>query len=326
MRTLIGHKRFPIAPRRIPLCALRGLGLAVEEGISLFIGCNHAGAGAALDGHVAHRHAAFHRQITDGFAGEFNDVSCAACRADFADDGENDVFRSGMFGELAIHFHFHVFGFFLDQGLRGKHMLDFRRADAMGQGTKRAMGGGVAIAANDCGAGEREALLRTDNVDDALALVEFVEILNAEVPGVLCQCFHLNAAFFLDNALGAVRRRHVVVDNGQGLFRVAHLAPGQAQAFKGLGARHFMNKMAVNIKQRRAILRLMDEMIVPDLVIKCAGLGHGGCPAKGSDFGRYVALWRGESNGLQPQLNPGNWLYRIMTTSTLHQAARIERK
>ena len=48
-------------------------------------------------------------------------------------------------------------------------MFDFRRADAEGQRAERAMRRSVAVAADDGGARLGEALLRPDDVDDALA-------------------------------------------------------------------------------------------------------------------------------------------------------------
>jgi hypothetical protein len=48
-------------------------------------------------------------------------------------------------------------------------MLDLRGADAEGQRAEGAVGRGVAVAADDGHAGQGEALLRADDVDDALA-------------------------------------------------------------------------------------------------------------------------------------------------------------
>jgi hypothetical protein len=84
-------------------------------------------------------------------------------------------------GSFAIHLDQHVLGFFLDQRLGGQHMLDLRGADAVRQRAESAMRRGVAVAADDGGAGQGEALLRADDVDDALALVVLVEILDAEI-------------------------------------------------------------------------------------------------------------------------------------------------
>ncbi len=59
---------------------------------------------------------------------------------------------------------------------------------------------------------------------------------------------------------------------------MADLAARHAQALEGLRACHLMDKMPVDIKQAGAILGLMDQVVVPDLVIKCARLGHGNRP------------------------------------------------
>ena len=132
----------------------------------------------------------------------------------------------------------------------------------------------MAVAADDGGAGQGEALFGAYDMDNALALVALMEIFDAEILGVLGQGFNLDAAFFLGNALAAVGGRHIVVDHGQGALGVAHLAARQAQAFKGLGGGHFMDEMPVDIEQAGAILCLVNQMIVPDLVVKCARLGH----------------------------------------------------
>ena len=55
---------------------------------------------------------------------------------------------------------------------------------------------------------------------------------------------------------------------------MAHLAAGHAQALEGLRARHLMDEMAVDIEEAGAVLGLVDQMIVPDLVVERARLGH----------------------------------------------------
>ena len=62
-------------------------------------------------------------------------------------------------------------GRLLRQRLRGEHVLDLARADAERQRAERAVGRRVAVAAHDRHAGQRQALLRPDHVDDALARV-----------------------------------------------------------------------------------------------------------------------------------------------------------
>ncbi len=126
-------------------------------------------------------------------------------------------------------------------------MLHFRRADAVGERAEGAVRRRVAVAAHDGGAGQREALLRPDDVNDALALVELVEILDPEILGVLRHDRDLLGAFRIGIGLVTVGGRHVVVDHGQRLLRRMHLAPGGAQALEGLWAGHLVHQMAVDI-------------------------------------------------------------------------------
>lgn len=66
-------------------------------------------------------------------------------------------------------------------------MLDLGSTDAVCQCTECAVGRSVAVPADDGGAGQGEALLRADHVNDALSLVELVVVLDAEIAGVLRQ-------------------------------------------------------------------------------------------------------------------------------------------
>ena len=125
-----------------------------------FVRCDQTGTRAAFDGHVADRHAAFHRQIANGFTGIFDDMAGAAGGADLADDGEDQVLRGAALRQRAIDSDAHVLKRALQQRLRGHHMLDLGRADAEGQRAERTMGRRMAIAANDGRTRQSEALFR----------------------------------------------------------------------------------------------------------------------------------------------------------------------
>src|SRR5258708_8681676 len=85
-RTWIALQRAPVSDRVFPFRTL-GRELAALEILERhLIDGNHAGAGARLDGHVADRHAAFHRQRADGAAGELDGGAGTAGPADAADD------------------------------------------------------------------------------------------------------------------------------------------------------------------------------------------------------------------------------------------------
>ena len=57
------------------------------------VGGHHAGAGARLDGHVAHRHPFFHGHRPDGFAGVLDHAAGSAADPEPADEGEDHVLR-----------------------------------------------------------------------------------------------------------------------------------------------------------------------------------------------------------------------------------------
>ncbi len=151
-------------------------------------------------------------------------------------------------------------------------MLDLRSADAVGERSERAVRRGMAVAAHDRCAGQCKTLLRADDVDDALAPVEFVEILDAEILGILRQRLDLDARFLVGDAVTAVGGRHVVIDDGERLSWRAHLAASHAQTFERLRARHLVDEMPVDVEHAGAIRLTVDDVVVEDLVVE--GLGH----------------------------------------------------
>ena len=144
----------------------------------------------------------------------------------------------------------------------------------MRQRPERAMGRGVAVAAHDGGAGQGEALLRADDVDDALAGIELVEIFDAELARIGGERLDLHAAFGVRDAVAAVGRLDVVVDDRERLARRPDLAAGHPQAFEGLRARHLMDEMTVDIEQAGAVGLPVDDVVVPDLVVEGPGLSR----------------------------------------------------
>ena len=129
----------------------------------------------------------------------------------------------------------HVLGLALDQRLGGEHMLDLGGADAVGERAEGAVRRGVAVAADDGHAGQGEALLRADDVDDALAVVELVEILDAELARILGERRDLQRRFRIVDAVAAVGGRHVVVDDGERLLRARTLRPARRRPSKACG-------------------------------------------------------------------------------------------
>ena len=159
-------------------------------------------------------------------------------------------------------------------------MLHLRRTDAKGQRAQRAVGGGMAVAANDGRAGQRQAQLRPDDVHDALTDIHDGNVGDAEFGDVLLQGLHLDAAVFFLDVSGNARSDggDVVVGHRDRQVRAAQLAAGQAQAFERLRAGHLMQQMPVDIKDAGAIRQSLDDVAVPYLVEKGAwpACGHVG--------------------------------------------------
>ena len=129
---------------------LRSVRAALEVGEGGLIGGDHAGARAALDAHVAERHAALHGERADGCAGVLDGVAGAAVGADLVDDAEREILGGDALRQASPSTLISIdLGTLLLQGLRGQHVLDFAGADAEGEGSKGAVRAGVAVAADD---------------------------------------------------------------------------------------------------------------------------------------------------------------------------------
>lgn len=78
-------------------------------------------------------------------------------------------------------------------------MLDLAGTNAVCQGTESTVGGGVAVTAHDGGAGQSEALLRANDMDNALPLVAQTEVCDAERLDVLLEGDALRSRVILLN-------------------------------------------------------------------------------------------------------------------------------
>ena len=173
----------------------------------------------------------------------------AAGGADLADDREDHVLRADPGAERAVDLDQHVLGVRLDQRLGRQHVLDLGGADAEGERAQRAVRRGVAVAADDRHAGLRQALLRADDVDDALVEAVDREIGHAELDDVAFERLDLQPRLRLVDAGRAVAGRDVVVGDRERRVGPAHLAAGELQPLEGLRRRHLVDQVQVDIEQ-----------------------------------------------------------------------------
>jgi len=186
--------------------------------------------------------------------------------------GEHDVLRRHAARERPFDVNAHVLHLLRHQALRGEDVLDLGGADAVGEAGECPVRAGVRVAAHDRHAGKRRTLLRPNDVDDALALVEVREInLGAEFLHVRIERLDLQAReriLHAGEAFVPVGGRRVVVGGRHHRVSAPGLAAGYAQALVGLRARHLMDQVTVDVEQRRAVVLDMDDMAVPKLVVK----------------------------------------------------------
>ncbi len=163
----------------------------------------------------------------------------------------------------------------MQQALGGEHVPDLRRADAEGQGAESAVGGGMAVAADNGHAGAAEAQFRPDDMNDAPAGTVPAEQFDAEFRAVFFKERHLFARRFAGKGPRTVRcgrqGRRGMVHRGDGALRAPNGEPTFPQLPKGLRRGYLVDQMQIDIKHGRMLLRLgHHEMAFPHFLKECA--------------------------------------------------------
>jgi len=195
-----------------------------------------------------------------------------AVGSDLGDDREREVLGAEAFGKFAVGGDAHALGLFLPQRLRHQHMGHFRGADAERKRAEGAMGRGVAIAANDQQARQRQPQFRADHMHDALAAVVEPEQGDVLIGGVLVQLADHARDFGIGDRLATAARRHVMVGDAERQLRLRHRGAALRQAAESV-ERAFMHIMSIDPKQRLAVA-LHDLVPGPELVEQCQWRGH----------------------------------------------------
>ena len=272
MGVRIRHECLPIGNRLVPVFSLGRQRSATHVFDRLFVDGNKAGACARFNGHIAERHATFHRKRTDRRPRKFNRAARSACRTDLADDCQSDILAGDAGAKLAFDTHEHILVLLGDERLRSKHVLHFRGANAESQSRASAVRRRVAVAAHDRHAGQRGPLFRAHNMDDALPLVHKREISGrTDALHVLVEGFDLQQCDRIGNSgesLLPTRRRRIVIGRRHNGGFAPGLASGKPQSFKGLRAGDFVHQMAVNVDGGSTVAFGGYHMFIPELVVK----------------------------------------------------------
>ncbi len=199
-----------------------------------------------------------------------------AAGAQLGDDGEDQILAAHPMGQAPIHCDAHGLGLGLQQRLRRQHMAHFGGADAKRQSAERAMGGGVAVAADNGHARLGQTQLRADHMDDAAVGAVPTRQANAMAAAVILERLHLLFRRRIDiDRLGAGRARRCgrgMIQRAEHPVRSADFQPALFERGEGLRACHFMDEVQVDIDQRgRRIGLSLDLVCLPDLLEKGFG-------------------------------------------------------
>ena len=260
-------QRFPARHRFLKFLPARHEGLALEIRERRLIRRDHPRSRPSLDGHVAHRHPAFHRKSAHGFAGILEDMPVAAGDADFSDQRENQVLGRNSFRPFAVEAHQRRLRFRLREALRRQHVLDLARADAESQSAERAVRRSMAVPAHDGQSGLRNAEFRPDNMHDALIAAVHVEESNARLFAIARQRFELPRSVRVENRQSAILRRHRVIHHRKRKVRSPDLAPRSLQSRKSLRRSAFMNQVTIDVDKRRLVGNFAYKMRIPDFFV-----------------------------------------------------------
>ena len=238
--TFVGGQALPVLDCLVPLFTLGCVLATLDVLEGDLVGGDHAGACARLNGHVAHGHAALHREGADCGAAVFEHVALTAAGTNLRDDSEDDVLCGHAGLEGAFNVDCHGLEACQGQGLGRHDVLHLGGADTERESAERTVGGGVGITADDGHTGHGQTQLRADHVHDALFLVTEGVDAHAEFLGVAAQGLDLGAAGQVGDGAEDVVGGGVVILGGDGQVEAAQGAVLDAQAFECLGGGHFV--------------------------------------------------------------------------------------
>ena len=246
---LVGVEGFPVIESGFEFGAFGSKGSVfggdvVEGGL---VGGDEAAACAAFDGHITDGEASFHGELFDGTSTKFEGTAGSACGTNSADEFKDEVFGGDAEGEVTCEFDAVLHGFLLAECLGGEDVFNFGGADAEGDGTEAAVGGGVGVAADDGGAGQCDALFGADDVYDALFFGVHAIEADAVFGAVAFEGVDLCSGDGVGN-LGATVGGYVVIGGGEGEFGVAHRTVVEFESFEGLWTGYFVDEVAVDVE------------------------------------------------------------------------------
>src|SRR5260221_1824944 len=159
-------------------------------------------------------------------------------------------------------------------------MLAFGRADTPGERADAADRAGVAVAAHQGEAGQRNTEFGRNDVDDALPPVVHIEKVEAVVARPAPRGADHVDAFGAGGILVAAPWHRIddMVDDGENLLGMGRRAAGSLELAHRDAAAHLMQEEAVDAEERRILAEIGDDVIVPNLLEERQRRSHGLLP------------------------------------------------
>ena len=158
----------------------------------------------------------------------------------------------------------------LHDGLRRQHVHDLARADAERERAHAAVRAGVAVAADQQRAGQRQAQLRPDHVHDALAGLAEVEQAHAGSLGIGAHAVEALRQGRVGLGRAAGEGRYDMVEGCKRQLRIVDRETPFLERLECGGAA-VMHEVPADVQQRIAVAEIGHHMPVPDLVEKSCG-------------------------------------------------------
>src|SRR6185437_8680269 len=185
----------------------------------------------------------------------------------------------------------------LQQALRGEYMRHLGRADAEGEGAQRAVRAGVAVAADQGAAWQRQAQFRTDDVHDAALRILQPQQLHPELGAIALELPDLPGRRLdgdrctAKDLLGAGGAG--MIDGCEGQLGATQRQAPLAQQRERLRGGHLMDEVTIDVQHGWRVGGLGHHLVLlPDLLIH--GLHRGvPCARGGRRGGAHAVAVRG---------------------------------
>ena len=241
------------------------------------------------------------REAADGGAGIFDGMPDGPRGADLGDDGEDDVLGEDALGEPPSTAILSVLGFCCQSDWVASTCPTSEAPMPKASAPSAPWVEVWRIAAHQGEARLGQALLGTDDVDDALARVAQVEDGHPVLGRVeRDQLDHAARLGIGDRRDVAACRRHVMVRCSEGALGPAQLETPLGQDLEGM-ARAVVDQVAVDVEERLPVVALDDLVALPDLLEECLRRRrrrdrHGGLPLRYSAAGLRRASSAGDAS------------------------------